>query len=217
MHDCCNCSIRNKNSPSSTPVLSSTGRSINNKLSSSRSMNSSHESLLDSVGIINNLGQRSKAVGGTGSIGDNISRSVIICVVYSNNVHWSISRRSRDDDLLGSTSKMGLGLVSVGEDTCGLANVRSSNRSPRNIRGVPLSEELDNGLALSVLNDKRVGFSIGGDSSGVLSVDRIILEEVSSIVEGEEGIVHSDGGNITLVLKSSTAHETSDAAESVDS
>jgi len=54
---------------------------------------------------------------------------------------------------------MGLGLLSVGEDTGGLANVGSSNRSPWNVRGVPLGEELDNRLALSVLNDERVGLA----------------------------------------------------------
>ena len=48
-------------------------------------------------------------------------------------------------------------------------------------------------------------------------MNRIVLEHVGSIVEVEEGIVDGDGHDIAWMLHCSTAHETSDAAEAVDS
>jgi len=180
-------------------------------------MDSGHETLLDAISIVDDLGHRGKAVGSTGGIGDNISSSFVVGVVHANNIHGSISRRSRDDDLLGSASKMGLGLLGGGEDTGGLAHVGSADRSPRDVTGVLLGEELDGDLALSVVDDEGVGGDIGSDSSRVLSVDRIVLEEVACVVDGEEGVIDSDGHDITGVLKGGTAYETADTAESVDS
>jgi len=127
-----------------------------------------------------------------------------------------VARRSRDDDLLGATSDMGLSLSGGGEDTGGLAHVRGADLSPRNVGRVALREELDGALLSALLSDdEAVGCLVGLDGSGVLSVDGIVLEHVTGVVEGKEGVVDGDGGDITLVLEGGSAYETTDAAESV--
>jgi len=180
-------------------------------------MDSSHKSLRNSIFVMDDLCQRSEAIGRTRGIGNNICLSSIILVVYPNDIHGSIGRRSRDDNLLCTTTKVRLSLLSGGEDAGRLAHVGCADGSPWDVRGVLLREELDDALVLTLPDNKRVGLLISHDASRELAVHRIILEEVASIVKGEEGIVHSDRCDITFVLKSSAAHEATNAAESVDS
>ena len=49
---------------------------------------------------VDNLGKRSKAVGGTTCIRDDIHARVVILLIYSNHKHGSISGRSRYDHFL---------------------------------------------------------------------------------------------------------------------
>lgn len=74
--------------------------------SGSRGMDSGHKSLDNSILLVDNLGHGGKAVGGTGGVGNNIGRSIILGVVDTYNEHGSIGGGSRDDNLLGSSSKM---------------------------------------------------------------------------------------------------------------
>lgn len=60
---------------------------------------------------MDDLGKRSKAVGGARGVGDNVVLGVVGLEVDTADEHRSVGRRSRDDDLLGSTLKVGGGLV----------------------------------------------------------------------------------------------------------
>ena len=71
-------------------------------------MHSSHQTLNDSVLLVDNLSHGSEAVGGTGGVGNDISTSVVLGMVNTNDEHGSIGGGGRDDNLFGSTSKMGL-------------------------------------------------------------------------------------------------------------
>lgn len=110
-----------------------------------------------------------------------------------------------------------LGLLSGGEDTSTLADIVGSDSPPGDLGRISLSKELNGNLALAIINHKRVGGGIGGNSSGILSMNGIILEHVGGVVQVEEGIVDSHGHDISGVLHGGTADETTDAAESVDS
>mmetsp|Transcript_22928 Transcript_22928/g.49600 ORF Transcript_22928/g.49600 Transcript_22928/m.49600 type:complete len:301 (+) Transcript_22928:252-1154(+) len=202
---------------SSSPVLATTGRSIHNKLSGGRRMDGGHETLFDAIGVIDNLRQGSEAVGRTRSVGHDIGRSFVILVVHAHNVHGSISGRSRDDNLLGTASKVCLGLLGRGEDSSGLAHVSGADGSPWNVRGVLLGEELDDSLALALSDDEGIGLFVGRDGSGVLAVDGIVLEEVAGVVEGEEGIVDCYRHDISVVFEGGANDETADTPEAIDS
>ncbi len=48
-------------------------------------------------------------------------------------------------------------------------------------------------------------------------MDRVVLEEVGGVVEGEEGVVDGDGHDIAGMFEGGAADETADATEAVDS
>jgi hypothetical protein len=131
-----------------------------------------HETLNDTELVVDDLGEGGQAVGGARSVGDDVGRAVVLLLVDTDNVHGGIGRGSRDDDLLGTAVKMGLGLVNGGEDTGGLDDVVSAGLGPLDVGGVTLSEELD-GLAV---DDEVV--TVVADLTLEDTVRRVVLEHV---------------------------------------
>ena len=64
-------------------------------------------------------------------------------VVDTHDEHRSIGGRSRDDDLLGATLQVSIGLLGGGEDTGGLDDVLGTSLGPGDVGGVTLHVELD--------------------------------------------------------------------------
>lgn len=52
------------------------------------------------------LGERSQAVGGATSVGDNVNVRLVLLLVDTNNEHGGVFAGSRNDDLLGTTLHM---------------------------------------------------------------------------------------------------------------
>ena len=123
-----------------SPVLA--GRTIDGLLGSSVRVDGGHETLNDGELVVNDLGKRGQAVGGAGSVGENVFAGVGL-LVHAHDEHGSIGGGSRDDDLLGTTLKMQTGLLLGGEDTGRLDDVGSTGLFPRDGGRVPLSEESD--------------------------------------------------------------------------
>lgn len=89
------------NSTSTTPVF---GRwAVDSLLGGRGSMNGTHEALDYAEFVINDFGQRRKAVSGTGGVGDDGVFGVVCIKIDTANEHGCICRRCRDDDLLGTT------------------------------------------------------------------------------------------------------------------
>ena len=174
---------------SGTPILSSLGWSIDNHLGGSGSMDGGHESFSDSEFFVKNLGKRGQAVGGTGSVGNNVG-SGVLSVIHTHDVHGSISRWGRNDDTLASSLNVRLGLFYGSENSGGFADSVSAGFSPWDFLGVADIVEHD---FLSV--NHKVSFSVG-NFSRVGSVHRIVLELVGSVFRGQEGIVDGDDGGI---------------------
>jgi hypothetical protein len=163
-------------------------------------VNSGHETFDDSELVVQDLGERSQTVGGARGVGNDGSSGISL-VVYSHDVHGGISRRSRDDDLLGASLQVSRSLFNSGEDSSRLADYIGSYRSPGNVFGVSLGKELD---LLSIDNE---AVSVNGDFSGKSSVNRVVLELISSVLNGQEGIVN--GNNVSAsALNSSAGDET---------
>lgn len=153
-----------------SPVLG--GRTINGLLGSSVGVDGGHETLNDTKLVVDDLGERSQAVGGARSVGDDVGRAVVLVLVDTDDVHGSVGRGGRDDDLLGTTSKMGLGLVNGGEDTSRLDDVVGAGLGPLDVGGVAFRVELD---SLAV-DDKVV--AIVADLTLEDTVGRVVLEHV---------------------------------------
>ena len=68
-------------------------------------MDSGHEPLNNSKVIVDDLGQRSKAVGGTGGIGNDLHARLISILVDSHDKHGGVGGGCRDNNLLGASLK----------------------------------------------------------------------------------------------------------------
>jgi hypothetical protein len=191
---------------SSTPVFAR--GTIDGLLGSSGSVDSGHKTFNDGEVIIDDLGKRSKAVGGARSVGDDFIFRLVGIQVDTNNEHRSISRGSRDDDLLGSTSNVSLCLVNSGEDTSRFNYVVSTVLTPRDLGGVLLGVDVD---GLAVDNELAI-LSLNGTLEA--TVGGVILEHVDHIFKRNEGIV--DGDNLEVgVLQSNAKNDTANTTKSV--
>ena len=99
--------------------------------------------------VVDDLGERSQTVGGARSVGDNLVLGLVRLEVDTANEHGGIGGRSRDDDLLGTTLQVGVGLVNCGEDTGSLDDVVGTGGSPLDLGGVSLVVD-GNGLVVDV-------------------------------------------------------------------
>jgi hypothetical protein len=131
-------------------------------------------------------------------------------VVHAHDVHGSVTRWSRDDNLLATSFDVSRSFFDAGEDSSRLAYNFGSDRSPSNLFWVSLGKELDFGA----VHDKAVSFDL--DLARVLSMNRVILELVGSVVDREERVVDSDDRGIWVFQRRAT-NKSSNATESVDS
>lgn len=155
-------------------------------------MDGSHETFNDSEFVIENLSNGSKAVGSARGIGDNVLRSVVLKMVDTIDISGGvILSGGREDNLLGTTLKMGTSLFLGEESTSRFTDNGSVVITPLNVGGVFLSEEMDgvaidlDGLVINLLN-----LSLESE------VSRVVLKLVNEIVDGHEGVV--DGDNLNL-------------------
>ena len=69
-------------------------------------MDGGHETLLNTEGVVDNLGEGSEAVGGAGSVRNDLHRGLVFIFVDTDDEHRSISGRSGDDNMLSTTLSM---------------------------------------------------------------------------------------------------------------
>jgi hypothetical protein len=190
------------------PVL--LGGTVDGLLSGGDGVDGGHEALLEAELIVHDLGQGSEAVGGARGVGHDVHGGLVLLLVDAHDEHGGISGGGGDDDLLGATGHVLGGTVGGGEDAGGLDDVVSTSRSPLDLGGVHLVEDLD-GLAI----DGDLIVTVLGNDAGELSVDGVVLEHVLHVVGGDEGVVHGDNVDHGVVLGG--AHDkTADTSETVD-
>jgi len=219
-------------STASTPVLG--GWTIDSLLGGGVGVDGGHETLNNSELIVDDLGERSKAVGCAGSVGDDLNVRLVGLLVDTHDVHGGIGRRCRDDNLLGATLEMGLGLFRGGENTSGLNDVVCTSILPWDVCGILLTVESD---FLAVYDQAPVGCLNGASELTVLrvvlehvclcngkksaSIENLVLWQSDSgvgtygVVGFNEGIVDSDDVDV-IVLNGISIDDTTNAAEAVD-
>jgi hypothetical protein len=112
--------------------------------------------------------------------------NVLVVVHAEHDGDVLVGRGRGDNDLLDRRAKVGLGLLGVGEEASGFHDDLSADRSPVELRGVALGEDLD---LLAVDNDGVFG---GRDFILQVAEDRIVLEEMRQgsggreVVDGDE-------------------------------
>lgn len=147
-----------------TPVLS--GGTVNGLLGGGVRVDGGHETLNDAVLVVDDLGERSQAVGGARGVGEDLNVGLVAVLVDTHDEHGGIRRGSRDDDLLGATLQVSLGLLGGGEDTSGLDDVVGTGLSPGDVGGVALLVEADllavDGQVLAIDLDITLEAAVGG-------------------------------------------------------
>lgn len=140
---------------------------------------------------------------------------IVLVLIDAHDEHWGIGGWGGDDDLLGASLQVSVGLVDGGEDSGGFNNVVGTFSSPWNGGGVLLVVDGDGvgGLAGELDNEFAI---VGLDGSLELAVSGVVLEKVDHVLEVDEWVVDSnqfDG----ILLNDGTGDQATDAAESVDS
>ena len=158
---------------SAAPVL--LGGAVDDHLGGRGGVDGGHEALLDAKVLVDDLGEGSEAVGGTGGVGNDVGGSIVGGVVDAHDEHGSVGGGGRDDDLLGTAAEMSRGLLDGGEDAGGFAHNLGTGLAPANVGGVALGVELDTLVA----DDEAI--AVDNDLTGVGAVDGIVLELVGGV------------------------------------
>mmetsp|Transcript_8301 Transcript_8301/g.23895 ORF Transcript_8301/g.23895 Transcript_8301/m.23895 type:complete len:343 (-) Transcript_8301:1-1029(-) len=193
-----------------TPVLASLGGAVHDELVGGSGVDGGHKTLDDSELVVEDLCQRCQAVGGARGVAQD-GGAAVLRVVDAHHVHGGVVLgRGGDDDALGASLQVGLGLLLGGEDAGGLADGLGTDAAPRDVGRVALGEELDAGGA------DHEAVTVDLDFFWVHSVHGVVLELVRGVLDGEERIVDAHDGGVGVV-KSGAHDETADASKSVDS
>lgn len=162
-----------------TPVL--VGGTVDGLLGGSGSVDGGHETLNDAKVVVDDLGKGSETVGGARGVGDDLVLGLVSLEVDTADKHGGVGRRSRDDDLLGTTLEVERGLLNGGEDTGGLDDVVGARLAPWDGSGVTLTVDGD-GLAV---DDELAVLGLNGALEA--AVGRVVLEHVNHVVKVDEG------------------------------
>ena len=151
-------------------------------------MNGGHEAFHYAELVVDDLGQRSQAVGGAGSVGNDLHVLGVGVEVNAANEGggFLILRRGGDDYLLGARLDVSGSLFGGAEYAGGFHNVFRANGTPRNLGGVLLSKYADR---LAVYDELAVfGFEVALE----LAVHGVVLRHVNHVVQINEGIVDAN-------------------------
>ena len=208
-------------SATTTPVLG--GGTINSALSGSVSVDGSHETSVDTdVFLHENVDEGSEAVGGAGSVGDDVVGSgIVFVVVDSHNEGLDATLgRGGDDDLLGTSLDVTSGLFLFGEETSGFDDVVNAELTPGEVSRVALSLDALDAVTVDdedVLLAGRTGFSF--DAVLEATVNGVVLHLVSEVVSVGFHINDSDDVEFvteeTLITDGLEDH-TADTTETID-
>ena len=200
-------------SSTGSPVFTSLGWSIDGELVHGNGVNSGHETLINTVVVVEDLGDWGEAVGGARSVGNNGHVRGIKVVVDTNDEDWAgILWWGGKNDFLGTSLDVQITFLLSKENTSGLANVISADGSPCNLGWVSLVEDFDE---VSVDLDTTIALL---NSSWESSVDRVVLKEIAEVIEAHERIVDGHAlGNIFVSEESGSENKSTDSSESVDS
>ena len=150
-------------------------RQVQNSLVISVGVNSGHQTAFNTEFVQQHFGERSQAVRGAGSIGNDVvfSRIIFVLVNTHNDGDIFAFSRSGDDNLFNSVMQMSCSLCSFGETAGGFYNDFCTSFAPRNLCRIQASEYFD----FAVVNNNVVAFD--ADFMVESAMDRVIFQQVS--------------------------------------
>jgi hypothetical protein len=174
-------------------------------------VNGGHQTVCDTELVVQNLSDRSQAVGGARCVRNELCALNVGLVVNAAYEHGGVVlRRSRHNYVLSASFDVSLSLFLCEEETGRFNNVFSTNFVPLQVSGVAFSGYAD----LFAVYDEEAVFNVSFDGAIELAVHCVILEHVSQVVNGAAGV---DTNNYEFVtLSRSAENETTDTAETVN-
>ena len=150
-------------------------RQIQDSLVIGVGVNSGHQTAFNTEFVQQYFGERSQAVGGAGSVGNDVvfCRIIFFFVNTHNDGDVFAFCRSGDDYLFNSVMQMSCSLGSFGEAAGGFYNNFSTCFAPRNLCRIQASKYFD----FAIVNNNVVTF----DANFMIesAVDRVIFQQVS--------------------------------------
>ena len=173
-------------------------------------MNGGHKTVGDTEFIVEDLCDRSKAVGGAGCVGNDGLTGIGVGVHTAYEHRGVVLRRSRHNHVFSTGCDMRLSFLLGQEQTGRLDNVLGADLVPFQVCGVFLCGYAD---SLAVYDEKAF-LSVEIDGALELAVHRIVFEHVGHVIDRYEVV---DAHNFDLcVLARCTEYQTADTSETVD-
>ena len=175
-------------------------------------MNSGHQAFYNTKLIVDNLGQRSQAVGGAGSVGHN--RHILGVLIQVNAAHkgggFLILSGGRNNNFLCTSGNMRGSFFSGAEHAGGLYDILGAAGRPRNLRRILLFVHFD-GMAV---NDKLTVFRLSATVE--LAVHGVIFEHINHVVGVDERIVDTYNFKNVRLSHSGAENQATDTAKAID-
>ena len=148
---------------------------VQNLLVVSIGVNSSHQTAFNAKLVQQYLGEGSQAVGGAGSVGnDVVFFGIIFILVYTHNDGNILTLcRSGDDNLFSASFQMSLSLSSFGKAAGGFNYDISANLAPRNLSRIRRSKYGN----LFAINNDVIAFT--GNFMVIGTMYRVIFQQMS--------------------------------------
>src|SRR5699024_2741262 len=160
-------------------------RTVNSLLGAGGGVYGGHQALGDAERLVQNLSDRSQAVGGAGSVGNKGHILGVGVLVNAHNEHRGVVLgRCRHDNLLCAAVDVRLCLLLGQENAGGLNNIVNAVCAPRNVLRIHLSMEQN---LLAVHSD---GVVVVLDGTVITAVHGVILEHIRHVVRSHERIVY---------------------------
>ena len=196
-----------------SPVL--LGEAVNDGLGGGGGVNGGHQAFDDAEVVVENLCHGSQAVGGAGSVGNELHVRGVLLEVDAADEHRGVilCRAGHNDDLCAGVD---MGLCSfLGEEAAGaLQNVLYAKLAPGNESGITvlvIGKDFD----LLAVNDENALFVAGLDGTVETAVDGVVLHGIGQLACGMTGSV--DCNDLDVVrLDSCSESQRADAAETID-
>ena len=173
-------------------------------------MHGGHETLDNAELVVDDLGERSQAVGGAGGVGDNGHAGIVLVQVDAADEHRSVVLAGAgEDNDLGAGIQVSLGGF-LGEELAGaLEDVINAQVAPAELAGIAVVEELD---GLAVHDEVAVD---NFDSAVEAAVDGVVLGGIGQLL----GLLVRgvDGDYLDVVADDAGAEDqTADTAKAID-
>ncbi len=185
------------------------GGTVNGALGSGDGVNGGHKTVLDAPVVVENLGKRSKAVGGAGSVGNVVHVLGVGVVVNAHYEHGGVVLGgSGHNDLLCAGCQVGSCLFLSEELAGALGDIFNAPLAPVDVIGVAVAA---GGDILAVDDDGMVGVI---DVSVENAVYGVVLEQISHVIGGHGAV---DTGELdVLVIQPGAQNESADTSEAVN-